>query len=127
MRRRFRSRFAAVCVTTTLVAGLGGLSLTAQEPAKVEKKVSSLARRIPSGFSKLGVTAEQKEKIYAVRGRHQEKIATLEQEIEAIKAKEIEECEAVLTDAQRKLLATLRDESKAKGKAAPVTKKTAEK
>ena len=109
-----RSRIGAMLVGMAAVVGAGSVSLLAQEPAT---KGSSQSRRVPPGFSKVGVTPEQKEKIYAIRGKYQAEIVLAQKKVDELKAREIVDCEAVLTDAQRKQLEAVRSESaKAKSK-----------
>lgn len=56
--------------------------------------------RLPNGWGKLGVTSEQRLKIYAVQARYQEQIDALEEQIAALKMKRDQECEACLTAKQ---------------------------
>ncbi|RUL81239.1 SNARE domain-containing protein [Tautonia sociabilis] len=65
-------------------------------------------RRLPTYFGLVGVSDQQKQDIYAIRGRYREEIAALEQRIQELKRQELSECEAVLTEAQQKLLNQIR-------------------
>lgn len=72
------------------------------------------APRLPTYYSKLGLTEKQKSKILEIRSANIAKIEGLEKQIQDIKKKEKEECEAVLTDGQRDRLQEIMKE-KGKG------------
>ncbi|HEU5117547.1 MAG TPA: hypothetical protein VFT74_12960 [Isosphaeraceae bacterium] len=78
-------------------------------------------RRVPMHFGQVGLTPSQRERIYEIRTRHHERIEALNQEIARLEAAETTECEAVLTEAQRRLLA----HSRAAARARSLTRKTA--
>ena len=113
-----RSRLGGMVLGVALVGAMGLLPSLAQEPAKPSEAAAAAKpfRRVPPYFAKAGATPDQKAKIYAIRGRHQEKIAELRRQIVEAEAAELAECEAVLMDSQRKLLAQLRGEGQAKAK-----------
>lgn len=103
------SRPIAVAVVglMTLIAS----SLSAQEgptaskpEAKPATRTYNPARRVPPYFGQIGLTPDQREKIYEIRGNHQAKIAELKRQIEEAETEEMAACESVLTDAQRDLL-----------------------
>jgi hypothetical protein len=66
-------------------------------------------RRVPSYFGQVGLSIQQRSDIYVLRGRYQAEITALKQRIEDLSRQEMAECEAILTEAQRKLLVQLRD------------------
>ena len=68
-------------------------------------------RRVPNNYGKIGLSAQQREDIYVIRGRYRAEVAELERRIEALSDDEMEECSAVLTDSQRSLLEQLRKAS----------------
>ena len=119
-----RSRVAGVAMGILLVAAMGLVPSLAQDPA-AEKLVAKTAkttvtktsRRVPPLFAKVGLTAEQKEKIYAIRGKHQAEIADLKAKIDEIEAKELIDCEDVLLESQKKVLNELRAAAKSTKKA----------
>lgn len=119
-----RALGTAIGLSCTLI--LGTISLSAQDdpkpaPAPAAKAPRDPARRVPPLFNQVGVTGEQKEKIYALRAKHQSRIATLKAQLDEARKVELAECEAVLTDAQRDQLAKRRAERLAP-KAAPAAK-----
>lgn len=69
--------------------------------------------QLPAGWSKLGLSAEQKANIYKVQTSHRTKIEQLAVEIERLKTEQIKQCLEVLSPEQKALLAT---QGKAKGK-----------
>ena len=100
-----------------LVASLGvaavlcTLSLSAQEPkpadpakAPAPAQAYDRARRVPPFFGQVGLTTEQRESIYKIRGVHQPKVDDLRKQVAAAEAAMLAECETVLTDAQKQLL-----------------------
>jgi Spy/CpxP family protein refolding chaperone len=101
-----------------VVAGLVGaclltiatIPLAAQDAPKPVQRKSNPARRVPAYFSKVGLTPEQRESVYKIRGTYQPKIAELKQQIIETQAKEMAECESVLTESQKKLLEQFRAE-----------------
>ncbi len=108
------ARFVMLSVSALSVLMLASACLWAQEddpaggpkpatPAKAARTYNP-ARRVPPYFGQIGLTPDQKEAVYAVREKYQGQIAELKRQIEELTAKEMAECEAVLTDAQRKLL-----------------------
>ena len=118
-----RSRFYGLLLGLSLVAAAGLCPSAAQDAEGAEPAVAKAARRVPTYFSKVGLTPEQREEIYAVRAKHAEKIEALQKQIDEMKAKEMAECEAVLVESQKKLLAEFR----AAGKAAKSKAKDPEK
>jgi hypothetical protein len=91
---------------------MGRLPLAAQEPSK-EKPTpppaqKKQAHRVPDYFGKIALTPEQKNNIYAVVDKRQEKIEALEKQIATERAEMMLECEALLNETQKKLLDNLR-------------------
>jgi Spy/CpxP family protein refolding chaperone len=94
-----------------VLATLVSIPLVAQEPGstkeadtKAARKGYDAARRVPRFYGQIGLTTEQREKIYAIQAKHMEKIEVLNKQLDELRAKMSAECDAVLTDAQRKLL-----------------------
>jgi hypothetical protein len=73
---------------------------------------------VPTYFSKVGLTAEQKERIYSIRGKHQAEMEELKRRLEEGQSKELAECESVLNDAQKKQLEQFRATAKSRTKSA---------
>jgi hypothetical protein len=97
--------------------------LGAQEPGTSKRSANKgydAARRVPPYFGQVGLSVEQREAIYKIRAQHMERIEALQQQIEQEETQMMAESEAVLTDAQRRLLEDRR--STVKGKAGPAAK-----
>lgn len=102
----------------TLISLAAATLLHAQEPSETTHpskadtpavgRRNDPARRVPDFFGQIGLTPEQREAIYKIRARHQAKIAELEKQIAEIQAQEVNECEGMLTEAQKQLLAQRR-------------------
>ena len=64
-----------------------------------------VTHRVPSGYSKLGLTDQQKEKLYKIQAEYYPKIQALEKQVDALREKREKEFESVLTAPQKRLLA----------------------
>jgi hypothetical protein len=116
---------SGAAVLSGAVVLMGALSLVAQEPpaknadAPKAKRTNNPAHRVPDYFGEIGLTPEQKESVYKIREKHQAKIADLQKQLVAARKDELAECETVLNDTQKQLLADRRraaDEKKAAAK-----------
>lgn len=118
MSQRFASTVVAASLALALGTQLSVESTVGQEkaaskptPAKVAKKP---AGRLPSHYGKLGISSEQRAKIYGVQATYKKQIADLQKQIDALKAKQNTEVQAVLTaDQKKKLDEILADAKKA--------------
>lgn len=90
--------------------------------AKSARKAPDPMRRVPTYFGSLGLTAEQKEEIYAIQGRYIPQIQELQAKIESLRERAMADCEDVLTPAQRKILVEARKTAIDRRKAASKTK-----
>ena len=61
-------------------------------------------RRLPAGYGAVGLSREQKEKVYAIQAKYDDRIQELLDEIAAIKNKQTAEIAEVLTPGQREFL-----------------------
>lgn len=66
--------------------------------------------QLPQGWSKLGLSDEQKQKVYEVQNKFKAKIDDLEKQIQQAKDQQRKEELAVLTDAQKKKLKAMLSE-----------------
>ncbi len=147
--RRSIAVVASAAVMTSLVSGV--YALGAQESAaksqaaksnqttKVEtpappetaRKTKSAGKvappdpthRVPPGYSKLGLTDQQKEDIYALQGKYYPQIQALDKQVDTLKDKRDAEVEKVLTPKQKQLLT---QQKKAAVDARKAAKKAAE-
>ena len=106
-----------------LAIGVGMLpGLLAQDAGKgaakgkgEEKKAAKKAEgRLPSNYGKVGLTDEQRKKVYDIQDRYEVEIKELEKKLADVKAKQAAEYEAVLTGNQKESLRTLNEETKNK-------------
>ena len=118
---RFTSLVCVALAALFLGSQLPVSSTVAQDDAKpksaatAEKKAPKKAKgRVPPYFAQVGLSGEQREKIYTVQNEYGGKIDELEKQIADLTAKRDSEVEAVLTDAQKKQLAELRAAAKKK-------------
>jgi hypothetical protein len=87
-----------VCVLLA-VALVVGTSLQGQE--KKDDTPVKLKGVLPANWGKLGLSDEQKQKIYKIQGDFDTKTAGLEKQLKDLKAQEQSEMLKVLTDAQK--------------------------
>ena len=91
---------------------------------KVSKKEAK--GRLPAYFKNV-VTEEQKSKIYDIQSKYAAQIEDLQSQLEALRKKQTEEIDAVLTKEQLDKVTALRDEANAKKKKATPKKSDAAK
>lgn len=85
-----------------------------------EKKESKFKGQLPQGWSKLELTAAQKESIYKINAEYKVKTDKLKEEIKKLDAEHAKKRIGVLTDDQKKKLVELvSGESKEKSKDPP--------
>jgi Spy/CpxP family protein refolding chaperone len=70
--------------------------------------------RVPNGYGQLGLTQQQRERIYGIQAAYSERIKELEAEIEALKAEQSEQIKNVLTDAQRQQIERYEEQARAR-------------
>lgn len=125
-----RRTLAVVLSASAMTILSGGLPLVAQEPGKAgveaRRKPVDPSRRVPNYFGQLGLSDAQRESIYKIQAKHQPRIDALEKQLEELRAQSLKECEGVLTEAQKKMLAERRAnaaESRTKKRGASATTK----
>jgi hypothetical protein len=123
--RRSLAVLASAAVMTALVSG--PLSLRAQESAKGKSQTSKApaskpeapaptkpgggrvappdpTHRVPPGYAKLGLTDQQKDRLYKIQADYYPKIQGLQKQLDTLRAERETKCEAVLTREQKALL-----------------------
>ena len=68
---------------------------------------SKVRGRLPRYFGKVGVSVNQKRRVYSIQALYRERFATLTRQLEALKAQERQEVLEVLTELQKQRLAEL--------------------
>jgi Spy/CpxP family protein refolding chaperone len=79
------------------------LAASAQDKKDTPKETPK-GRALPTHWGKLGLTDEQKSKVYSITGEYKTQIDDLQKQINALKKKEREALDGVLTDAQKAVL-----------------------
>jgi hypothetical protein len=99
-------RAVFLIVAVALLAGLSASpALLGQD--KKDDTPSKVKGVLPANWGKLGLTDEQKQKVYKVQADYNDKIGALEKQLKDLKATEKTEMEKVLTDAQKARLAEI--------------------
>lgn len=117
-----------VAVSMFVASGIANSQSKSKTSKKDEAKKSDdeeIKGRLPRYYGQLDLKDEQVADIYKVQAEYNEQIQELEDKLAALKEKLDSECEKVLTAAQRKTLASLRDDSgdKEEPKSKSTTKK----
>lgn len=148
--RRSLAAAASAAVMTLVLAG--GYPLVAQEGARSKSQTASNpapastnssqppakgksgrvappdpTHRVPPGYSKLGLTDQQKQKLYAIQAEYYPRIQALEKQIEGLRARREAEFEKVLTAPQKQLHAQQAQQKKAAAEARKAAARGAEK
>ncbi len=92
--------FALAFAVTVGLDGSNGQDPKPKDP-KVEPKAKGF---LPQNWGALGLTADQKDKVYKLQGKYNADIDKLEAEIKELKAKMSEERFKILTAEQKKAL-----------------------
>ncbi len=84
-----------------LILVFGGVSLGQ------DKKDGKGKSNLPPNWGKLGLSDEQKQKVYAIRGDYASRIQELQAKLKELQRQELGEMMKVLTDTQREQLRTM--------------------
>jgi len=76
-------------------------------------------KQLPQNYGKLGLSDDQKKRIYAIQDEYGDKIADLAKQLETLRKKQREEMAAVLTDDQKDALKKILSEKAGDTKPAP--------
>ncbi len=74
--------------------------------------LSAPEHRVPSGYAKLDLSSQQREKLYEIEAEYQPRIRDLEAQLRDLRRERQRAEEAVLTSAQRRQLTATRVEKK---------------
>ncbi len=75
--------------------------------------------RVPNGYGQIGLTKDQKERIYGIQSAYSERIKQLEMELEQLKAEQVVQIKNVLTDVQKTAIENYEARTKSRRKVAP--------
>lgn len=117
------SALIAAVSLSGLQAGFTNDVALAQKKQKKRAKRRKARGRLPNYYGKVGVSAEQREKIYSIQAQYNSQIKALEKQIAELKEKRDAEIESVLTPEQKKKLAQLRAEAAEKRKSRKKSRK----
>jgi Spy/CpxP family protein refolding chaperone len=96
-------RIAALIVAAAFIAVAVPL-VEGQDPTKpkdTKDPAPKMRGQLPQGWGKLGLSDEQKQKIYSAQSKFREKIDGLQKQIADLRDQEKKDMESVLTDAQK--------------------------
>ena len=102
------------------------LFLSAAVVTGQDKKDKGKKGSLPANYGKLGLSDDQKKKIYAIQDEYGTKIADLKKQIDELTKKEHQEWYAILTDDQKEQLKKIQAE-KAGDPGKPTEKKPTDK
>jgi len=93
------------------------------DPPKAKEPAAKMRGQLPQNWGKLGLSEEQKQKVYTVQNEYKAKIDALRRQVTELQTQERKDMENVLTDAQktrlRELAASKAPADTKKEKAAP--------
>jgi hypothetical protein len=112
-------RLLAVAVGLVVV---GSPWVAGQDPTKPKDPAPKMRGQLPPNWGKLGLSDEQKQKVYAAQTKYRDKIDSLKKQMADLLDQEKKEMESVLTDAQKTRLREI-----ATGKAPAAESKPSEK
>jgi Spy/CpxP family protein refolding chaperone len=104
------TRLRLLVVTGLVLAFIAPLSAQdKKDPPKADSTKTDTAKpdapkargTLPQNWKQLGLTDEQKQKVYQIQTDHRAKIDALQKQISDLRAAERKELETVLTDAQK--------------------------
>ena len=110
-----------ICAVTVPVLGMLVANIpisVGQDKAKKAKTTENTAKpkgKLPAYFADV-VSAEQKEKIYAIQAKYADQIKELNDQLEAVRKKQSDEIDALLTAEQKAKVDAAREEAAAKKK-----------
>lgn len=110
---RYRAKWLALVVVL-----MGAAFLTADD----SKPPPARGRQLPPNWAKIGLSTDQKEKIYSIQAEYRTKIDELNRQISELRKKQNRELETVLTEAQKARLREILLE-KAPGAGTPLPEK----
>jgi hypothetical protein len=101
-----------ILVGVLVLALFSGGWLLGDDPKKTDDKKDppvTVTHTLPQGWRQLGLSDEQKNKIYAIEDEYGPKIASLKKQLEALEKEERAKRYDVLTEEQKKRLKEIRE------------------
>jgi Spy/CpxP family protein refolding chaperone len=97
----FRLRLLVVAVALVVVASPWVEGQDSTKPKDAKEPAGKMRGQLPQNWGKLGLSEEQKQKIYEAQGKYRTKIDALQKQIADLRDQEKKDMEVVLTDAQK--------------------------
>lgn len=99
------SKLRVLVLAAGMFALAGGLNGQEKKDApKKEEPAAKVKGQLPANWKVLGLTEEQKQKVYAIDAKYDAEIDDLKAKIEGLKKKKLQEQLTVLTAEQKKTL-----------------------
>jgi hypothetical protein len=122
MQSAFWKKFVVATLASTLVVAVVSLDSIGQDAKKADSKAKAGAKekakgRLPAYYKDV-VTEEQRDQIYAIQAKYVKQLEDLQGQIDAVKAKQNDEIEGLLSAEQKEKLAKVKIEADAKKKTA---------
>ncbi|MCG6154281.1 Spy/CpxP family protein refolding chaperone [Rubinisphaera margarita] len=92
------SAVVPVCLAACLLAST---AISQTMPARPDEGTRRSGNRLPNHYGKLGLSDEQREKIYSIQSDYRSKIQSLLQELEDLRDEQSLQIQSVLTETQR--------------------------
>jgi len=105
----------AALAVSTLGLVVGNATFSIGQEAKTTKAEKKAKGRLPPYFTDI-VTEEQRAEIYTIRAGYEKQVNDLQAQLEALREKEMAECEALLDAEQKDKLNKAREAAAAKKK-----------
>lgn len=126
MSKKLSSWMVFAIVTAVLLSVHAGY--TQEKKSDAKKPAAEAKGRLPNNYGRLGLSDEQRDKIYGIQGKYDRDIDKLEAQIADLKSKRDTEIAAILTPQQKTQLTEIMAASKKKdGDAKPKEEKKDEK
>lgn len=120
MQSAYWKKLVLATLASTLVVATVSLNSIGQDAKKADPKAKAGAKqkakgRLPAYYRDV-VTDEQRDQVYAIQAKYAKQLEDLQGQLDAVKAKQNEEIEALLSAEQKEKLAKVREEADAKKK-----------
>ncbi len=122
MSSAYWKKFVLATLASTLVVTAVSLNSIGQDAKKADSKAKAGAKEKPKGrlpaYYKDVVTDDQRDKIYAIQAKYEKQLSDLQSQLDAVKAKQNDEIEGLLSAEQKEKLAKVKADADAKKKTA---------
>ena len=120
MHSAFWEKLVFATLASMLVVAVVSLNSIGQDAKKADSKAKAGAKEKPKGrlpaYYKDVVTDEQRDQIYAIQAKYAKQVEDLQSQLDAVKVKQNDEIEGLLSAEQKEKLAKVKAEADAKKK-----------